>query len=239
MKLEEYQKELNNLLNIIYNSNKLINELKDKAKLDGFYCTHGTFDKYEKVMGYVSKYAYYTRYVAEAGSMYNGGQQAYRIEDIDIKQLGKELLALKEKALKSEEEATPGVNYKPNPMTNWEFEKVFKQYEEFYPEGLYYPKIEDYKNKTYGFYTSPSSMTETATYNFEKYIEACTDFIECFTYENDKISYRFAGTSRPQNFVDDSGFDLGFYDSEYLDNFNNNSYEDEFDVYSHRGKVEW
>ena len=173
--------------------------------------------------------------------MYDGVQYAYEIEEIDIKALGEEIIALKEKALRSALEATPGVNYKPNPMTPEEFEDIFKKYKDYFPEWISYPQLKSwkYQKKTSGLYISPSKMVDTITYDIERYIKDCTEFIECFSYENDQISYRYSGDNLPESCVDDSGFTIGSYDKKYIDTFVEKSYEDEFDVYSHGDSVKW
>lgn len=245
MNLEWFQTKFNSLDTIIKQAQKDISFLKEEATKSGFYFTNGEFKKPETILAYVLKYAYYSTYVGEKGAMYNGAEYAESLDYddivIDIKAWGEELIALQEKAVKCFEEATPGPSYKPNPMTSEEFESVFKKYSPYLPEGLDYPSLQDwkYRKTTSGFYASPSKMIDTVSYDTERYIKDCTEFIQCFSYENNQISYRYNGRSRQEEFVNNSGFTIGLFEAKYIDTFKEVSYEDEFDVYSHADEVKW
>ena len=242
MELSEYQNQYDTLQVIIKETNELITNLKDKAKLSGFYFADNKFKKPKTILGCVVKYAYYSRYVVEAGAMFDGDEYAYRLKDkLDIKALGEELLTLKAKSAKCEEEATPGVNYKHNPMTSEEYEDVFKKYYHYFPEHISYPQLKSYKyqKRTSGLYVSSSEMVDTVTYDTERHIKDCAEFIKLFSYENDQISYRYASGNDQGECVNDSGFTIGLYDEKYIDTFIEKSYEDKFDVYCYGDSVKW
>lgn len=242
MELSEYQTQYDALQVIINEANKNVSFLKENAKDFGFYFSNNEFKKSKTILAYVVRCAYYDTYVGEKGAMYRGCEYAEEINDnLDIKALGEEVIALKEKSFKCAQEATPGPNYKPNPITSEEFELVFKKYSKYFPEYISYPQLKSYKYKKKGssFYSSPSDVIDTTSFDREKHIKDCTKFIECFTYEYEQISYRYSGGNRPEECVDDSGFTIGKYDKKYIDIFEETSYEDEFDVYYHAGKVKW
>jgi len=39
--------------------------------------------------------------------------------------------------------------------------------------------------------------------------------------------------------VNGSGFDLGYFDEKWINNFKSSSYEDKFDVHCHGDKIKW
>jgi hypothetical protein len=126
-------------------------------------------------------------------------------------------------------------------MTSEENETVFEKYSNYFPEYIAYPQLKSYKyqKRTSGLYVSPSKMIDSVTYDTERHIKDCAEFIECFTYENDQISYRYASDGDQGECVNDSGFTIGLYDEKYIDTFKEKSYEDKFDVYGHCGSVKW
>lgn len=242
MKLKDFQDKFNSYTEVIANSKKSISELKKEALSLGFYFADGTFKSNSTAIGCVYNYAYYSRYVGEKGAMYDGADYACTIDQtLDIEALGLELNVLKEKALKSMKEATPGPGWIPNPMTPEEFENFFKKFDEYYPEYISYPILKSwkYQKEKSDIYTSSNTLSKVYSYDTERFIKDCTDFIECFEYENGRINYRYCGRSRPEECVNGSGFTIGLFDKQYLDTYKEESYEDKFDVYNHRDTIEW
>jgi hypothetical protein len=239
MTITEYQSKYDFLQNTIKDFKFQLKSLIESAKIDEFYIKNDKFKKSGKVLAYVCREAYYSRYVGEAGAMYNGSDTAGTIDDLDFEKIIDNLLFLK---LRIAEPYFSGHEDLNRPFTSEDFEKVFLPLRSYFPQYIGYPqeKSWEYKKELPNLQPKNSNnKSKIVTYDTERYIKDCKEFLECITYTDGILSYRYSGESDQGELVNDSGFDIGYYDEKYIDNFKDTSYEDKFDVYCHADEVKW
>jgi len=232
MTIEEYQHQYDIIQATIKAGKEAIKSLTEGAKADGFYLKDNKFKKSGTILAWVSRYAYYSRYVGEAGAMYNGSDFADIIEGTEL-DFEKTILDLEHLKIDVAESRI---------LTSDDFERVFFPLRKYFPDYISYPqeKSWEYKKESPGLEPKNSNnKSKIITYDTEQYLEDCKEFLECITYANGILSYRYSGRSDQGELVNDSGFDIGYYDEKYIDNFKEHSYDDKFDVYSHAGEVKW
>lgn len=217
-----YQIQLNSLNEFKESVESQIADLIKSASLEGINLINNKFKKTGQIIGCVVRWAYYDTYVGEKGAMYRGGDYAFNasneesgyshgISDEQFQSLYQTIIALKQYAVLGEN------------ITEEQFTELFERLKWFFPEYLRPPGKGDYEYKK-----KPN-----------KFIKDCKTIFEDLTAENNKISYRYSGESEPGECVDGSGFDLGYFDEVYIENFNEDSYEDEFDVFSWKDEISW
>jgi hypothetical protein len=213
MDIQEYQDKYEAFDNAIKAIKTDIKELVTSAEKDGLYFTNGKFKKSGTIIGCVLREAYYDKYVGERGAMYNGSQSAFdtKLTTEEFEEIYQAVVAIKQ---------TPG--------TEEDYVKVVEMLQDYFPEHCFPPYPTDW---TY--------RKDVPNKNADKFLEHAIKFFEDITAENNKISYRYSGDGDPGEPVDDSGFDLGYFEQKWISNFKSSSYENKFDVYSYRGQVKW
>lgn len=211
-----YQSQLNSLNELKKTVESQISDLINAASKEGINLINNKFKKTGQIIGCVVRWAYYDTYVGEKGAMYRGGDYAFNAED--------ELTGCGGPKEQFEDLYQTIITLKQaENITEEQFTELFGRLKWFFPEYLRPPGKGDYQYKR-----SPN-----------KFIKDCKKIFEDLTAENNKISYRYSGESEPGECVDGSGFDLGYFDEVYIENFNEDSYEDEFDVFSWKDEISW
>lgn len=192
--------------------------LVKEAEKSGFFFKNGRISANEIVIGTISKWAYYSKYVGEKGAMYDYGDSAYELE-LDFEALKSKVIALKARS--------------PKEITLEEYLSVFKSFRDELGEHLEISDEESLIQKNwYIQQKTPEKIPE-------KILQDCEMYFAMLSYDtlDDKLKFRYKGSSDQEEYVNDSGFDIGAYEKRFLEQYKGESFVDEFDAFG--DSVEW
>jgi hypothetical protein len=193
-------------------------EIKKEAALNGFFFNAKKFVPNLIVIGVITKWAYYSKYVGEKGAMYNYDNSAFEIE-IDFEALKTKVNALKAKP--------------PKEVELSEYFSIFATVSDFMGECLDISTEKSMIARNWWWNQKhPDKISEKVRSDCEKYFAM-------FSYEpaEDKVKFRYMGSSNQEEYVNGSGFDIGAYESRFLETYKGENFSDKFDAFDR--EVKW
>jgi len=226
--IDKYQNLLVDILKEEKYLKKRKDDLKDEIESKGYYIHGNKIEESEVIIGYISKWSYFSKYVGEKGALYDYNEYASVLKDFDFEQ--NISLINKYKSISKEE-------------FKWTLELldffVFYWDNELFGECINFPSVSQTKEFHIRKWYYKGDENKIEENNIKEFNKKCYELIQMFNYNSilDQIEFRYKGTDRSEEYIDDSGFNVGKYKKEFLISYKSKSVDDTFDYkYS---EIDW